>query len=188
MVLGSRSTLLPVSRGVPQGSVLGPTLFTLYLLGIGDVVETHQVDYAIYADDVQLFVSGPPTALHQMISRLETCIAAVFSWLVTRHLLNATKTELLLIGSQRILDRVTFPGLSVCGTLIAPSESVRDLGVYLDPGLTMEHQVSRIRAAVFWRLRNIARIRRFLLPSQCAMVVKSLVLSTFILVRPYWQV
>jgi hypothetical protein len=180
IVQGSRSTLLPVTSGVPQGSVLGPTLFALYLLGVGDIMKDHQVDYVIYADDVQLFVSGPPASLHLLILRLETCIAAVFSWLVTRHLsLNATKTDVLIFGSQRTLSNITFPGLSVDGTLITPSKWVRDLGVTIDSSLTMEFQVSRIRSQVFWRLRNIARIRRFLRPSQCAMVVKSLVVSHF---------
>ena len=59
--------------GVPQGSVGGPTLFSIYLTGLRDIFHRHSVHYHLYADDIQIFVSFPPnqTSATQAIRNLE---------------------------------------------------------------------------------------------------------------------
>ena len=49
-----------LSFGVPQGSVGGPTLFSIYLSSIKSILQRHSVKYHCYADDIQLYVSFPP--------------------------------------------------------------------------------------------------------------------------------
>jgi hypothetical protein len=97
---GSSAVFSLPACGVPQGSVLGPLLFTIYLLGIGSIIAKHGISYLLYADDIQLFASSPPQHLHLLITRLEACLREVSDWLSGSFLiLNPTKTDVMVIGS-----------------------------------------------------------------------------------------
>ena len=64
-----------------QGWVLGPLLFILYLTGIGAVLLDNEVEYRIYADDVQLFVVAHLDQVELAFKKLEKCIASIQKWI-----------------------------------------------------------------------------------------------------------
>uniref|UniRef100_A0A3B3IBG4 Reverse transcriptase domain-containing protein n=1 Tax=Oryzias latipes TaxID=8090 RepID=A0A3B3IBG4_ORYLA len=94
-VNGHSSQCTRVNYGVPQGSVLGPILFTLYMIPLGNIIRKHSINFHCYADDTQLYLSMKPDQNDQ-IEKLNACIRDIKTWMtINCLLLNPEKTEVL---------------------------------------------------------------------------------------------
>ena len=74
------SSFAPVHSGVPQGSVLGPILFTMYIKPLSAIIDSHTITHHSYADDLQVQISAPPEEISELLHSMQSCINDVKSW------------------------------------------------------------------------------------------------------------
>ncbi len=156
---GSKSKPLPVTYGVPQGSILAPILFTIYMLPLRRVISKHGLSFHCYADDTQLYIKTAPDPL-TALSSLTTCLEETKAWMNSNFLqLNCNKTEVHLIGTPHQVHSSSITHLTFDGQLIPLSSSATNLGVRFDPHLTFTVHIKHLCKTSFHHLRNIARLR-----------------------------
>ena len=180
-VNGSLSDLFPLKQCVPQGSCLGPLLFTFYTRKLFQIVERHLPQVHCYADDTQLYVSFSPNRSANAdfaIKSMTDCVSDIRSWMISDNLmLNDDKTEFLIIGTRRQLAKVNINCIRVGSTDICPVTVARNLGSWFDEQLTMSTHISKLCGVVFYYLHNIKRIRKYLSRESTEMLVHAFITS-----------
>ena len=87
------SAIAPVHSGVPQGSVLGPMLFTMYVKPLSAIIHSHSITHHSFFDDLQLQMSAPPDRISELLHSMQSCMSDVKAWTTAIMLkLNNNKT------------------------------------------------------------------------------------------------
>lgn len=145
--LGHESKLELIQCGVPQGSVLGPKLFSLY---INDLCEESKIlRFVLFADDTNFFASGKN--LNVLVKTIEQELVLLQKWFNKNRLsLNLSKTKFMLFTNQKCFDNVS---LSFNGIIIERVSEFRFLGVLIDEKLKWKSHIAYVRNKI---CRNIA--------------------------------
>ena len=179
---GVLSSNFNLQFGVPQGSCLGPLLFSLYASKLFKIVESHLPNSHCYADETQLYIafrSGNDLEETAAITAMESCIADISQGMHSDKLkLNSDKTECLLIGTRQQLQKVSnISTLSVGDSQIAPSCEVRNLGTWFDSKMSMLSHINKTCSSAFYYIYNMRRIRKYLSRSVTESLVHAFISS-----------
>ena len=173
----SSTRFVPATSGVPQGSVLGPLLFSLYVSDVIALDHRQDLNVHLFADDILIYGSTSPNCSSTLCSRVSCCLEQVKLWLNANRLcLNCEKTKLMWCKSPRRRPVIS-SSVFFTNRLLHPVDSVTYLGVTLDSHLSFTANVTRTSNAYFSMLRRIRSIRRSLTRPLLVSVITSLVLS-----------
>ena len=155
----SSSSRTSMTMGIPQGSVLGPSLFLLFINDLTCVIKYSSIN--IYADDTLLYVSDDNilSATH----KLQADINAVSNWFKQNQLsLSVEKTFTMFVGSKHRLEQIdTYPVLLLNDQVLQRKEEATYLGLIIDNRLTWDAHIDNLckklrpKVGIFSRLRHI---------------------------------
>jgi hypothetical protein len=174
------SDAMRLTCGVPQGSVLGPVLFSLYTTELGRIIERHGLGRQLFADDSGLYDSFSPDDVSavETAMKFERCCCEVKAWMTSNMLkLNEEKTEAILCGPKSKKVSVSLSNISVGQAVIPFSSTIRDLGIMIDANLTMEDHVSSVVRGCFFHLRSLGKLRNALTLKAATTIAVALVIS-----------
>lgn len=182
---GFKSTPRPITAGVPQGSILAPLLFNIFMYDLPTLEPTCT---AMYADDTVLFCSH--SDINTAISSLQSSLSLMTEWFtIWRISLNVNKTEAKIFSLRYYQDPALLYLLNEHIPWLPPQSPVKYLGVLLDTKLTWNAHITRVVALATSRIIKLYPLvnRRTSLGLECSMLLyTSLVRPLITYAAPIW--
>lgn len=174
MFKSTNSKILPVVCGVPQGSILGPLLFILYMNDIINAAENCAP--ILFADDTNLLFSGPN--LHNLTIKVNNCLSNLAQWFSVNKLsLNVEKTHFAIFHSPNVSVPEDIPPIKIQNENLIRQSSTKFLGITIDESLNWQKHLHEISSKVSKVLGVLYRIKRQVPSESLRIIYHSLISS-----------
>ena len=167
----------PISCGVPQGSILGPLLFLIYINDLPCSLNCSKA--RMFADDTNITVTA--NCFSDLENMVNNELESIEQWLIANKLsLNVVKTEYLLVCSNHKAAQLTFPlRIRLGDDPIKRVKAAKSLGVYIDEHLSWSNHIDYIAKKISSGIAGLKQIRPFVPTEVLINIFKSLVLPYF---------
>ena len=173
---GKTSTNLPITCGVPQGSVLGPLFFLVFINDLEFALSNCK--FKLYADDSVLYQVG--ISGEQAANLLQPSLNEFGQWCHVNKLTNNTKkSKLMVFGSRSKVKKAKYVKVKLNGAILQKVPSIKYLGMLLDPTLSYNKHVSYVIKTVLYRMLLLTKIRKYLHDEVALQIYKSMLLPYF---------
>ena len=173
---GFTSDMSNITCGVPQGSILGPLLFLIYINDLSHI--TKNTSMYLYADNTVLLSTNKDILV--CYNNMQSDLIMIATWCRRNKLsLNVKKTKCMLFGSRFRLKKAKCPKLSINNVNIDFVHQYKYLGVILDPHLTFNKHLNNIIKVTAHKINLLAKVRQYLTEAASLTIYKTMILPYF---------
>ena len=181
-----QSNLANVPHGIPQGSILGPLLFIVFINDLPFHVTSSTID--LYADDTTLTSCANYSSIDKLEQNLNSSVAEIAEWAASNKLpINESKTKAILITGKRLPSKINYEmALTINGTKLEVVPSVKLLGLEIDFELSFNSHVEKLCTKLSQRIGILKKIRSCLPMRQRLLFYNSMIRSVWHYVSSIW--
>ena len=173
---GNISDTLPITVGVPQGSIFGPLLFLLYMNDLPNINESCKIN--MYADDTAIHLASKSPA--QLESKINKDLGKVQKYFQQNKLsLNVNKCEFMLVGTAQKLKQFDSVSIKINNEPLKKVKCAKYLGMTIDENLRWGNHIDTLAKKVSQRLGILRRMKRIVPQITLKTIYNSLILPQF---------
>lgn len=163
---------LHISYGVPQGSLVGPLCFLLYLNDLPNVVTKFNATSIMFADDTSIFFTGPD--VNSIVQATNNAMSDISNWLRANKLsLNVSKTKAILFSRKRNIDQIA--SIKINDRNIQWVDNTSFLGIIIDKNLSWKSHIDHVAIKMAKTIGIMNRVRNVLNKKTLLLLYQTLV-------------
>ena len=179
---GHSSGKLNVKCGIPQGSIVGPKLFILYINELCEVSD--KLEFVLFADDTNFLLSG--NNIKHLIKTIKTEMVKIKTWFEAHKLsLNLSKTKFMVFSNMHNIKNSNIQ-VSLQGANIERVKELQFLGVTLDENLNWKSHIENVRKKIFKNIAVLHKVKHFLHPQALRVLYCTLIMPYFMYCLEIW--